>query len=176
MNDLSYFLMKIRSKLSSHPKKVVVDYFRRKGMRIGADCTICSNILTTEPYLIHLGDNVTIAGEVLFVTHDNSISKVMDGVTDLFGEIIIGDSCFIGNRAVLLYGITLADHIIVAAGSVVTKSFLTPGVIIGGNPAQIIGSCKVFQEKNCQKAFDLDHIPKKELSETILNSNKLVQR
>lgn len=51
---------------------------------------------------------------------------------------VIGDNVFVG-PGVKMYGdITIADNIAIAAGSVVTKSFLKPNVTIGGMPAKII--------------------------------------
>ena len=41
-------------------------------------------------------------------------------------------------NAIILPGVELADHVIVGAGAVVTKSFLTPYIIIAGNPAKFI--------------------------------------
>ena len=79
--------------------------------------------MNTEPYLVSIGNNVTISGGVRLTTHDNSISKVLPNKTDICGTITIGGNCFIGRGAHLLLGVSLADNIIVAAGSVVTKSF-----------------------------------------------------
>lgn len=45
-------------------------------MTIGDNCHIYTNILPTEPFLVAIGDNVTISSDVVFVTHDNSIIKV----------------------------------------------------------------------------------------------------
>ncbi|MDK0633332.1 serine acetyltransferase [Clostridium perfringens] len=54
----------------------------------------------------------------------------------------IGDNVFIG-PGVKIYGdITIANDIAIAAGSVVTKSFLKPGVTIGGVPARILNEYK----------------------------------
>ena len=66
----------------------------------------------------------------------------------LFGKIVIGNNCFIGERAALSYGVELADNIIVAAGSVVTKSFTESNIIIGGNPARKISTWEQFREKS----------------------------
>ena len=176
MKAIQYWAMKLRSKFSSNPHEYVSNYFRKMGMKIGKDCNICDNVTTTEAYLITLGDNVTLAGGVIFIAHDNSISKLIPDTTDLFGPITIGNNCFIGNRAMLIYGVTLADNIIVAAGSVVTKSFSTPGVIIGGNPAKIIGTCAEFAERNKDKAFNLDVIPKEELRAIVEKSDKLIHK
>ncbi|HHV34618.1 MAG TPA: acyltransferase [Syntrophomonadaceae bacterium] len=53
-------------------------------------------------------------------------------------DIIIGHECWIGMNAVLLPGVTLGNHTIVGAGSIVTKSFPDGNVVIAGNPAKII--------------------------------------
>ena len=156
MKDLGYFIMKVKYKLSGGKKEVINDYFRKSGMKIGKNCAINCNIMTPEPYLIEIGDGTTVAADVTFVTHDNSISKVIPDVTDLFGKICIGSKCFIGSRSVLMYGVTLAEKTIVAAGSVVTKSFLQPGTIIGGNPAKVIGTWEKFAEKSEKSSLNVD--------------------
>lgn len=71
-----------------------MDFYRRKGVRIGINCAIYSPIITPESYLISIGDNVTIAPGVKFITHDNSISKILPEFTDVFGRINIGNNCF----------------------------------------------------------------------------------
>lgn len=53
--------------------------------------------------------------------------------------IIIGDDVWIGANAILLPGITLGSGCVVAAGSVVTKSFSEYSVI-AGVPARLINS------------------------------------
>ena len=117
MKDFQYFLSKVISKLKREKhKESIIRYFRKQGIEIGEGVNICSNILTPEPYLIHIGNNVTISSEVLFVTHDNSIMKINPKTFNLFGNIVIGDNCFIGQRATILYGVRLANNIIVAAG------------------------------------------------------------
>ena len=52
--------------------------------------------------------------------------------------IRIGNNCWIGANVTILPGVELADHTIVAAGAVVSKSFLEGDCIIGGVPAKII--------------------------------------
>lgn len=57
----------------------------------------------------------------------------------LFGkETRIGNYCWIGMNSTILPGVTLGDLTVVAAGSVVTKSFPEGFCIIGGNPAKLI--------------------------------------
>lgn len=115
---------------------------------------ICSNILTKDSYLIELKNDVVISIGVSFVTHDYSVKKVLPDKANLFGKIVIGNNCFVGEKAVLLYGIELADNIIVAAGSVVTKSFSESNIIIGGNPARKIGTWEAFKKNSINYAVN----------------------
>ena len=54
-----------------------------------------------------------------------------------FDNITIGNDVWIGANVIIIDGVHLGDGVIVAAGSVVTKSF-PPYAIIGGVPAKII--------------------------------------
>ncbi len=52
-------------------------------------------------------------------------------------EVKIGNHCWIGQRAMILKGVSLADNVIVGAGAVVAGSF-SSGVAVAGIPAKII--------------------------------------
>lgn len=54
--------------------------------------------------------------------------------------IVIGKKCWIGMNAVVLPGVILGDHTVVAAGAVVTKSFPEGHCIVGGVPAKLLRS------------------------------------
>lgn len=174
-----YKLVKFLSLFSRNRKEFMANYFRKKGIKIGDGCNITCNITSSEKFLIEIGNNVTISEDVLFLTHDASIGKIMgkENGSDLFGRIIVGDNCFIGARSVLLYGVTLPPNTIVAAGSVVTKSLETGGLIIGGNPARVISSTDRFLEKSIDHAFKVHGIKGKKLKSVVNNSlEKLVER
>ena len=51
--------------------------------------------------------------------------------------ISIGNDVWIGTRVIVLPGVNLGDHCIVAAGAVVTKSFPAYS-IVGGVPARLL--------------------------------------
>lgn len=66
---------------------------------------------------------------------------------DVFGKIEIGDWVYIGSGSMIMPGVTIGNNVLVAAGSVVTKS-IPPRVVVGGNPAKIICTVDEFYEKN----------------------------
>ena len=68
---------------------------------------------------------------------DVSISIRHQGVSRK--GIKIGANCWIGSKVTILDGVTLGDGCIIAAGSVVTKSF-PENSIIGGVPAKLLKS------------------------------------
>ena len=109
-----------------------------------------------EPFLVTIGDNVTIAGGTVLLTHDNSVIKCNMDATDYFGRITIGDSCFIGVHSILLPGVELGNHTLVGAGSVVTKSFPDGNVVIAGNPARPICTLEEFRAKKQHLCVNLD--------------------
>lgn len=61
-------------------------------------------------------------------------------------KMVIGDHCWIGQGCMLTKNANLCDNVIVAAHSVVTKTFDTPHVIIAGAPAKIIKTDVGFSE------------------------------
>ena len=150
-------------------------FFRKKGMIIGENCKIYSDISTTESYLVELGDDVTISTNVEILTHDNSICKVDNNFTDLFGKVKIGNNCFIGANTLILPGVKIGSGIIVGAGSVVTKSFNEENIVIAGNPARKICTIEEYYVKNKDKAANIkgmNYETKKKYIKTI----KLIER
>lgn len=83
MKNFEYVLVKLFGKMISvfgvSRKKLMSKWFRHYGMKVGDNCTICCNIMPSEPYLITIGDNVTISAPVQLLTHDNSIIKLSRG-------------------------------------------------------------------------------------------------
>lgn len=65
-------------------------------------------------------------------------------------------------------GVTIGDNVLVAAGSVVTKS-IPSNVVVGGNPAKILCSIEEYYERN--KKYDLHskRMNSKEKREFLLN-------
>ena len=69
-------------------------------------------------------------------THPLKASERYNG-NGLGKRIVIGDNCWVGGQAVINPGVTLGNNVVVASGSVVTKSF-GDNLVIGGNPAKVL--------------------------------------
>ena len=100
----------------------------------------------SEPWLIEIGNNVGIAGSVTFVTHDASGWLVRDdhGRRFRYGRIVVGNDVLIGLGSILHPGVKIGDRVVIAAGSVVTKS-IPSGSVVGGNPVKYIASFDDFE-------------------------------
>lgn len=102
--------------------------------------------------LISIGDATTISVDVVFLTHDYSISKGLKLIDpNLNGRFLkpikVGSNCFIGMRTILLPGTTLGNNVIVGAGSIVKGTF-PDNVVVGGNPAKIICSTDEWAKRH----------------------------
>lgn len=84
---------------------------------------------------IYIGDYVRIANNVGIITSNHDL---IDHNISHYNKVIIGDYSWIGMNSVVLPGVELGTRTIVAAGSVVTKSFPEGFCVIGGNPAKKI--------------------------------------
>ncbi|MDO4943098.1 MAG: acyltransferase [Lachnospiraceae bacterium] len=93
--------------------------------------------------LISLHNNIRIASDVTFLTHDvmHTVFSTIGGkkYQEKVGCIEIFDNVFIGSNSVIMYDTKIGPNVIIAAGSVVTKD-IPPGSIVGGVPAKVIGS------------------------------------
>lgn len=121
---------------------------RSRGVRIGQGCDLIGTTLTTfgsEPYLVSLGDGVTVSHAVDFITHDGALRVIRDSHPDayFYAPITVGDGVFIGAHAVLLPGVTVGAGAVIGAGSLVTRD-IAPGTVVGGVPAQQIKTVEEY--------------------------------
>lgn len=143
--------MLINRIIKSYKRKLETpyEYAKRAGVKMGDNVQILSKHLTSEPYLITLGNNVRISKDVHFFTH-GGICRLRninnDPNFDYFGKINIGDNTFIGEGAYIMYGVTIGKNCIVAAASVVNKS-IPDNCVVGGNPIKKLGETDTAYDK-----------------------------
>lgn len=84
---------------------------------------------------IFIGDYVEITQNCIIISRNHLLTNQAEHVDK---ETIIGDHCWIASNSLIMAGVVLGPRTVVAAGSVVTKSFPDGYVLIGGNPAKVI--------------------------------------
>lgn len=94
---------------------------------------------------ISFGDDVLLSWQIQIMDTDFHKVYVNNILHNRNSAIKIGNHTWIGSRVILNKGVQLADDTIVAAGSVVTKSFFERGVIIGGVPAKIVRTNVIWE-------------------------------
>lgn len=141
---------------------VIVKPLRLRGVgrvRIGSGCSIYEGAwLEAEPRgELEIGNNVYLGHDVhlhaVSYVRVGSGSMLADGVMvnagghDLYagksntssGDILIGENCFIGHRAVVLGGVTIGDGATIGAGAVVTRD-VPAGATAVGVPARALAA------------------------------------
>lgn len=133
-------------------KENPVEYAKRIGVELGHDVRLISikpgmGTFGSEPYLIRIGNHVTIAGGVQFVTHDGGVRIFRDKEPDIdvFGPIVIGDNVFVGYGAILMPGITIGSNTVIGAGAVVTRDVPANSVAVGC-PAKVLCSINEYYQ------------------------------
>lgn len=108
-------------------------YFRTVyGMNIAPDVRMSfkSRIDKTNPKGLTIGSETMVAFDAVILAHDYASRRHA-------AKTVIGKRCFIGCGSIIMPNITLGDHVVVAAGAVVTKD-VAPNCIVAGNPAKVI--------------------------------------
>jgi maltose O-acetyltransferase len=154
------------------------------GLVIGRNVTIAPsvNIDNGYPYLIRIGDNCSLSPHVRLLTHDATTFKFTNGHTRI-GKVELKDNCFIGERAIILPGVTIGPNVLVAAGSVVNKD-IPPNSCVAGVPARFYAKFDKFIERHQQqieqgsvfeylasKLDDMDKQAKAEIWEAVQNGH-----
>jgi maltose O-acetyltransferase len=106
---------------------------------VGDNCNLSSGMKVIGDLV--LGDDVMLGPEVVFISYNHEVSDLevpmrAQGATES-KPIIVGNDVWIGMRAMIMPGVTIGSHSIVAGGSIVTKD-VPEWAIVGGNPAKII--------------------------------------
>lgn len=89
---------------------------------------------------VTIGSHVNLAQGITITALNHNFSepdKRIDEQGVSTGQVVIGDDVWIGANAVILSGVTISTHSVVAAGAVVTKD-VPPHSLVAGVPAKII--------------------------------------
>ncbi len=100
--------------------------------RIGIHCTVIGPVC--------IGNHVNLAQGITVTALNHNFedtSKRIDEQGISTKPVVIGDDVWIGANAVILPGVTIGRHVVVAAGAVVTK-YVPDYSLVAGVPAKVI--------------------------------------
>ena len=128
-------------------QKAAMEYCFKHGFKAGKNFKYNSRypIDSNWPWLISVGDNVTLASDVKLLAHD--ASTALAGVHTKIGIVKIGNNVFIGAGSIVLCNTRIGDNVIVGAGSVVTKD-IPSNSVYAGNPAVFICTFEEYKKKH----------------------------
>ena len=140
--------------------KAETDFIRKHHLfgSIGENCFIQKWKLPLYSNLIHIHNNVKIASNVGFVTHD-IIHTMLNGrsgggkFVEKIGCIEIMDNVFIGSGTRILYDTKIGSNVIIGSGSLVNKD-IPDNSVYAGVPARFICTFEEYVKKAERYSMD----------------------
>lgn len=152
-----------------------IKYARRKGVKIGRNCRIYIKAWGSEPFLITIGDNVTITSGVRLITHDGSVGLYEENGYryQYYKSIEIGSNVFIGINSIIMPGVKVGNNVVIGAGSIITKN-VESNSVMAGNPAKYICNYSEYEAKVRSRAItEQDLLHCKSYYEKVIKSIEL---
>ncbi len=88
-----------------------------------------------------IGNNVMMGPDCVIYTRNHEYSNINIPMNEQgfskSKKVVIGDDVWICGQVIILPGVTVGNHSIIGAGSVVTKD-VPPFAIVAGNPAKVV--------------------------------------
>ena len=92
---------------------------------------------------LSIGKHCSISLGCQLLTHDTVKQSLSGGKAAAeYAPTKIGDCCFLGSYVVVLKGVTIGDHCVVGASSVVTRDVPSHAIVVGA-PARRIGTVHI---------------------------------
>ena len=107
-------------------------------IHVGDDFYANHDCIILDCAKVNIGNNVMLAPRVSIFTAGHPLeAQVRDAGLEYAYPVTIGNSVWIGGNAVILPGVTIGDHSVIGAGSVVTRD-IPENVLAVGNPCRVI--------------------------------------
>lgn len=106
-------------------------------LRIGARGFVNQGAVIVAAVGIHIGDDVRVGDHAAI--YDSDYHALEEGAPVRRAPVRVGSNVWIARGAVVLPGVEIGDHAVVAAGAVVTGS-VPDRALVAGNPARVVRS------------------------------------
>lgn len=133
---------RVGTNLQIFGKNICVEFPEQ--LSIGNYCKINEGVVINARGGCSIGNGVTLSGGCKLITSGYDLDKWKESNERVHQNrpIVIGDNVWVCTNAVICPGVSiLGNHVVVAAGAVVTKDVLEDNCIVAGIPAKI---CKRF--------------------------------
>ena len=118
-------------------------YFANWGghhVHLGRNVYANAGLTLVDDTHIYIGDYTMLGPNVVIATAGHPIDPELRAMGLQYNKPVhIGKNCWLGAGVIVMPGVTIGDHTVIGAGSVVTKD-IPSGVVAVGNP------CKVLRE------------------------------
>ncbi|UCE86455.1 MAG: acyltransferase [Deltaproteobacteria bacterium] len=103
---------------------------------------------------LRIGSYCSISAGVHIYSHDTIAWALTGGrAREARSPTAIGDCCYLGPQAVVTRGVTIGDHSLVGALSVV-KQDVPPYSVVGGIPARVLGRVAIGEDHELTICYD----------------------
>ncbi|PJC31276.1 acyltransferase, partial [Candidatus Roizmanbacteria bacterium CG_4_9_14_0_2_um_filter_39_13] len=110
-------------------------------IKIGNHVDVGNNTFISANNTIEIGNHVIMSSYVFITDHDHGFEDINKNLHEQplteGGHVKIGDNVFLGVKSTILKNVTIGEHAVVAANSVVTKD-VPAFSIVAGNPAHVL--------------------------------------
>ena len=163
-------VLKINVIIKSLIKKATIAVAQNNGLKIGSNLYVegIPNF-GSEPFLVEIGNDVTIAENVSFINHggDARVTKKIEKYKDgrFFGRIKIGNNTFIGKGTILMPGVSIGSNCVIGSLSLISSS-VPDNTVYAGVPAKFICTIEEYGDKLVSKrirtkSFTIGIVPKR---------------
>lgn len=134
-----------------------VCYLRKHGIKVGENVRFRYPAHTlidlNRPSLVETGNNVDINDNFSLLTHDFGTYVLRGKYKDFVnssGKVKIGNNVVVGRDVSILKGVEIGDNVIIALGSVITRS-IPSNSVAAGVPCRVICSLDDYYKKRKEK-------------------------
>lgn len=144
-------VLKINVTIRSLIKNATIAVAKNNGLKVGSNLYVegIPNF-GSEPFLVEIGNDVTIAENVSFINHggDARVTKKIEKYKDgrFFGRIKIGNNTFIGKGTILMPGVSIGSNCVIGSLSLISSS-VPDNTVYAGVPAKFICTIEEYGDK-----------------------------
>lgn len=122
-------------RLRNEPNRIRLRTSDEGAIVLGNEVSLNTGVQIYSAVLVEVGDGSRVGDNVALF--DTSFHAVHEDQTAMPRPILIGRNVWIGRNAIILPGVSIGDHSVIAAGSVVFNS-VPAGQLWRGNPAVFV--------------------------------------